>query len=133
MTRKDKKQDKPASRRSAAEDKKRKGKRKRQADGTALLRSRSEAPKPRGSDGKTKKRRKRSATDSVPPPTPVTPVTPMPPKAPATTTAVDAQILPHIDLGRNYELTADGVRVLRERLDAMARLSALGLGRLVPS
>jgi 1-acyl-sn-glycerol-3-phosphate acyltransferase len=132
VTRKDKKQDKPASRRAAADDKKRKGKRKRQADGKVALRARSEAPKPRGSDGKTKKRRKRSATDSVPPPTPVTPVTPMPPKA-SSSAPVDAQVLPHVDLGRNYELTADG----DDDLDDLEALSAdapeLGLGPRVVS
>jgi 1-acyl-sn-glycerol-3-phosphate acyltransferase len=132
VTRKDKKQDKPASRRAAAEEKKRKGKHKHQADGKALLRSRSEAPKPRGSDGKTKKRRKRSAADSSPPPTPVTPVTPAPPKA-SSVPPVDAQVLPHVDLSRNYELTADG----DDELDDLEALSAdapeLGIGARVVS
>lgn len=39
--------------------------------------------------------------------------------------------LPAKERRHPYELTAEGVRVLRERLDALARLSALGLGRLV--
>jgi DNA-binding PadR family transcriptional regulator len=39
--------------------------------------------------------------------------------------------LPARERRRPYELTGEGARVLRERLDAMARLSALGLGRLV--
>ena len=73
MTRKDKKQDKPASRRAATsrdEDKKRK--RKRKTDGTAearSLRTRSEAPKPRGAKGKSKKRKKHSANDAAAPET----------------------------------------------------------------
>ena len=105
MTRKDKKQDKPASRRPSTEpDEKRKGKRKRKADGLAEARARprSAAPKPRGSEGKSKKRKKRSALDSVPP---VALVNPVPAPTPLT---VDAEVLPHVDLDSSYELTADG-------------------------
>ena len=105
MTRKDKKQDKPASRRSATEpEEKRKGKRKRKADGTAEARARprTEAPKPRGSDGKSKKRKKRSAGDGSAQVALLNPVpTPAPPM-------VDAEVLPHVDLDSSYELTADG-------------------------
>jgi 1-acyl-sn-glycerol-3-phosphate acyltransferase len=104
VTRKDKKQEKQALRRTTTErdEKKRKGKRK--ADGTADVRarSRSEAPKPRGSSGKSKKRKKRSDTET---PTPVAVVAPL---APASSSAIDAEILPHVDLDSSYELTADG-------------------------
>jgi len=103
VTRKDKKQDKLASRSADdADDKKRKGKRKRKAETSAETRTRSarsEAPKnPRGSDGKAKKRRKRAAADGAAPPLASPPVTP----------TVDAQILPHVGLDSSYELTADG-------------------------
>jgi len=76
VTRKDKKQDKPASRRPSAaqsSDKKRKGKGKGKAKRRAevaearALRPRSEAPNPRGSKGKAKKRRRQSATENAPP------------------------------------------------------------------
>jgi 1-acyl-sn-glycerol-3-phosphate acyltransferase len=103
VTRKEKKQDKLASRSADdADDKKRKGKRKRKAETSAETRTRSarsEAPKnPRGSDGKAKKRRKRAAADGAAPPPATPPVTP----------TVDAQILPHVGLDSSYELTADG-------------------------
>ena len=104
MTRKDKKQEKQGLRRTTTErdEKKRKGKRK--ADGTADVRarSRSEAPKPRGSDGKSKKRKKHSASET---PTTIAAVAPL---APASSSAIDAEILPHVDLDSSYELTADG-------------------------
>lgn len=104
MTRKDKKQEKQALRRSTTDrdEKKRKGKRK--ADGTADVRarSRSEAPKPRGSDGKSKKRQKRSALDAPAPVEVTAPVTP------PSGSAIDAEILPHVGLDSSYELTADG-------------------------
>lgn len=41
--------------------------------------------------------------------------------------------LPAEERRRPYQLTAEGAQVLRERLSAMARLSDLGLGRLVHS
>ena len=104
MTRKDKKQEKQALRRTTTErdEKKRKGKRK--ADGTADVRarSRSEAPKPRGSSGKSKKRKKRSDTETS------TPVAIVAPLAPARSSVIDAEVLPHVDLDDSYELTADG-------------------------
>jgi 1-acyl-sn-glycerol-3-phosphate acyltransferase len=104
VTRKDKKQEKQALHLTPTErdEKKRKGKRK--ADGTADVRarSRSEAPKPRGSDGKSKKRKKRSATETP------TPVAAAPPVTPTGSSAIDAEILPHVDLDSSYELTADG-------------------------
>jgi 1-acyl-sn-glycerol-3-phosphate acyltransferase len=101
VTRKDKKQDKLGSRRPSAEgdDKKRKGKRKRQADGLGdarTLRPRGETPKPRGSDGKAKKRRDRLGSERVAA-APVAPPTP-----------IDTEVLPRVDLDSSYELTADG-------------------------
>lgn len=125
MTRKDKKQDKLASRRPSTErdDKQRKGKRKRKEAGTETraLRSRSEAPKPRGSDGKSKKRRQRSGATEAAPAAAV---------APPTTPAIDAEILPHVKLDSSYELTADG-----DDLDDLDALSAdapeLGIGARV--
>ena len=132
MTRKDKKQDKPASRRAATsrdEDKKRK--RKRKSDGTAearSLRTRSEAPKPRGAKGKSKKRKKHSANDAAAPeaaghdPVPAAPV--------PTPAIVDAQVLPHVDLDSSYELTADGDDL--DDLDALSEdAPELGLGSRV--
>jgi 1-acyl-sn-glycerol-3-phosphate acyltransferase len=104
VTRKDKKQEKQALRRTTTErdEKKRKGKRK--ADGTADVRARarSEAPKPRGSSGKSKKRKKRSDTETA------TPVAVVAPLTPTSSSAIDAEILPHVDLDNSYELTADG-------------------------
>jgi 1-acyl-sn-glycerol-3-phosphate acyltransferase len=120
VTRKDKKQDKPASRRASSEtdDKKRKGKRKRNADGAVearSLRTRSETPNPRGSTGKSKKRRKRSALESGEP-TLTTPTTPL-----------DAEVLPHVDMDSSYELTADG-----DDLEALsADAPELGIGSRV--
>ncbi len=109
MTRKDKKQDKPASRRAATtrDDDNGKRKRKRNVDTAAearALRTRSEAPKPRGAKGKSKKRKKHStkadaAADNQAPVV----AAPQPPTA-----LVDAQVLPHVDLDSSYELTADG-------------------------
>ncbi|MES1185058.1 MAG: lysophospholipid acyltransferase family protein [Myxococcales bacterium] len=125
MTRKDKKQDKLASRSADdADDKKRKGKRKRKAETSAETRTRSarsEAPKnPRGSDGKAKKRRKRAAADAAAPPLATPPVTP----------TVDAQILPHVGLDSSYELTADGDN--GDDLDALsADAPELGIGARV--
>jgi 1-acyl-sn-glycerol-3-phosphate acyltransferase len=122
VTRKDKKHDKPASRRASTEtdDKKRKGKRKRQTDGPAearSLRTRSETPNPRGSTGKSKKRRKRSA-----PPETAEPAVVVPP-----TTTIDAEVLPHVDLDSSYELTADG-----DDLEALsADAPELGIGSRV--
>jgi 1-acyl-sn-glycerol-3-phosphate acyltransferase len=104
VTRKDKKQEKQALRRTPTDrdEKKRKGKRK--ADGTADVRARarSEAPKPRGSSGKSKKRKKRSDTETA------TPVAVVAPLTPTSSSAIDAEILPHVDLDNSYELTADG-------------------------
>jgi len=125
VTRKDKKQDKPASRRRAAAgvgDEKRKGKnkgkakakRRAEAAEARALRPRSEAPNPRGSKGKSKKRRKQSAPESAAPPAP-------------TPTAIDAQVLPHVDLDASYELTADG-----DDLEALsADAPELGIGSRV--
>jgi 1-acyl-sn-glycerol-3-phosphate acyltransferase len=104
VTRKDKKQEKQALRRTTTErdEKKRQGKRK--ADGTADVRarSRSETPKPRGSSGKSKKRKKRSDTETS------TPVAVVEPLTATSSSAIDAEILPHVDLDSSYELTADG-------------------------
>jgi len=103
VTRKDKKQDKLAARRSLIEEEK-KRKRKRTAESTAETRARSSrseaAKKPRGSDGKSKERRERAAESAAPaaPPAP----------APITPPALDTQILPHVGLDSSYELTADG-------------------------
>lgn len=124
MTRKDKKPEKPASRRSSAApaEKKRKGKnkgkakdkRRAEAAEARALRPRSEAPKPRGSKGKSKKRRKQSAPES-PAPEATSP------------TPIDAQVLPHVDLDASYELTADG-----DDLDALsADAPELGIGSRV--
>jgi len=125
VTRKDKKQDKPASRRRAAsavgEDKRKgknkgkaKAKRRAEAAEARALRPRSEAPNPRGSNGKSKKRRTQSATESAAPPA-------------ARATAIDAQVLPHVDLDASYELTADG-----DDLDALsADAPELGIGSRV--
>ncbi|HXK19562.1 MAG TPA: hypothetical protein VNG33_17250, partial [Polyangiaceae bacterium] len=124
MTRKDKKQEKPASRRQAAPlaEKKRKGKnkgkakakRRAEAAEARALRPRSEAPKPRGSEGKSKKRRKQSASEGAAPQT-------------ATPTPIDTEVLPHVDLDTSYELTADG-----DDLDALsADAPELGIGSRV--
>jgi 1-acyl-sn-glycerol-3-phosphate acyltransferase len=111
VTRKDKKQDKVASRRASSEhDDKRKSKGKRKAEGTTetrALRSRSEAQKkPRGSDGKSKKRRKLAAENaaSVTPITAAMPSSPVKPSSPT----IDAEVLPHVGMDSSYELTADG-------------------------
>ena len=124
MTRKDKKQDKVASRRPSteSEEKKRKGKRKRKAEGTAETRARSarsEAPKkPRGSDGKAKKRRQRAAESGAA----------TPPVAAVPAPAVDAEILPHVGLDNSYELTADG-DTEDDDLDALSTSAPeLGIG-----
>lgn len=117
MTRKEKKQDKPTPAAKRADDKKRKGKSKRQAEVTSL-RARSEAPSPRGSKGKTKKRKKRSEREAAAPEST---------KRPSSAPVVDAQVLPQVDLGASYELTADG--------DDLEELSAdapeLGIGSRV--
>lgn len=117
MTRKEKKQDKPAPAAKRSADKKRKGKGKRQAE-VSSLRARSEAPSPRGSKGKTKKRKKRSEREVEAPEST---------KRPSSAPVVDAQVLPQIDLGASYELTADG--------DDLDQLSAdapeLGIGARV--
>jgi 1-acyl-sn-glycerol-3-phosphate acyltransferase len=120
VTRKDKKQDKPAAASKRASDKKRKGKGKRKTETPELraLRSRSEAPSPRGSKGKAKKRRKRSEREAEAPESR---------ELPSVTPLVDAQVLPQIDLDTSYELTADG--------DDLEQLSAdapeLGIGSRV--
>jgi len=132
VTRKDKKQDKPGSRRSAVEDdKKRKGKRKRTAESSAETRarsSRSEAPKkPRGSDGKSKKRRQRAAESASGAPAPAEPHTP--PVAPVTPPALDTQILPHVGLDTSYDLTADGHDDEDDDLDTLStNAPELGIG-----
>jgi 1-acyl-sn-glycerol-3-phosphate acyltransferase len=125
VTRKDKKQDKPASRRlstAQGSEKKRngkakgKGKAKRRAEAVEgrALRSRSEAPKPRGNKGKSKKRRQRGATE-IPPPLAGAPAT------------LDTDVLPHVDLDSSYELTADG-----DDLEALsADAPELGIGSRV--
>jgi 1-acyl-sn-glycerol-3-phosphate acyltransferase len=125
VTRKDKKQDKLASLRASTKGdaKKRKGKRKRKAEGTAGTRARSartEAPKkPRGSDGKAQKRRQRAAESAVS----VAPI------AAVTPPAIDAEILPHVGLDSSYELTADG----DSDDDLSADAPELGIGsRVVP-
>lgn len=122
MTRKDKKQDKLASRRAATEGDDKTRKRKRKAEGTAETRARSarsEAPKkPRGSDDKAKKRRQRAA-ESAASVTPIAAVTPP---------AIDAQILPHVGLDSSYELTADGDSDEEELAALSADAPELGLG-----
>ncbi len=130
MTRKDKKQDKPGSRRASTardDDKtKAKRKRKRKADSGAearSLRARSETPKPRGSEGKSKKRKKRSPPENDAAearPRVASTLEPAPP-------IVDAQVLPHVDLDSSYELTADG-----DDLDALSEdAPELGVGSRV--
>jgi len=127
VTRKDKKQDKVASRRASTEsdDKKRKGKRKRKAEGTAETRARSarsEAPKkPRGSDDKAQKRRQRAA-ESAASLAPIAAVTP----------PVDAEILPHVGLDSSYDLTADGDSEDDDDLDSLStNAPELGIGARV--
>jgi 1-acyl-sn-glycerol-3-phosphate acyltransferase len=101
VTRKDKKQDKLASRRPPSKRdtaKKGKGKDKRDAEATEAaraLRSRGEAPSPR--KGKAKKRKKRNESE-----TPSSTTTAAEPAPPVIGT------LPHVDLEPSYELTADG-------------------------
>jgi 1-acyl-sn-glycerol-3-phosphate acyltransferase len=125
VTRKDKKPDKHALRPGEADDKKRKGKSKRKAETSSETRTRSarsEAPKkPRGSDGKAKKRRNRAAAEDG---------APLPPAPKVTPPAVDAQVLPHVGLDSSYELTADGDDT--DDLDALsADAPELGIGARV--
>jgi 1-acyl-sn-glycerol-3-phosphate acyltransferase len=126
VTRKDKKQDKPASRRASTtrDDDKGTRKRKRKADTAEAraLRTRSEAPKPRGAKGKSKKRKKHSTKVAAPETQSHVTALPEPPPA-----LVDAQVLPHVDLDSSYELTADG-----DDLDALSEdAPELGIGSRV--
>jgi 1-acyl-sn-glycerol-3-phosphate acyltransferase len=122
VTRKDKKQDKPASVAKGSGDKKHKGKGKRKAEVTELraLRSRSEAPSPRGAKGKAKKRQKRSERDADAPEShsSATPSSP----------SVSPEVLPQVELeASSYELTADG-----DDLDQLsADVPELGIGSRV--
>jgi 1-acyl-sn-glycerol-3-phosphate acyltransferase len=113
VTRKDKKQDKTQAPSKRAGDKKRKGKGKETTE-LRGLRPRSEAPIPRGSKGKAKKRQKRSEREAEAPESRKQP-------------SVNPEVLPQVELDTSYELTADG-----DDLDQLsADVPELGIGSRV--